>query len=442
MASPLTSLRNARPLLIAGFGGLLLLLAFAAVDAMQIVGQIQSRSQEIRGSFVARNRLLNQIRSQVYLAGTYTRDYLLEPDAANAGSHQASLARVHQDMDAALDRYAALLTAAESEPFARLREQLAAYWSVVDPMLGWNVEQRRRRGFDFMQREILPRRRSMLDLADHIALLNEQQLASSETQVTDLFAQFRRRLTATLLVTLALGALLTAISLFRILRLERESQLRFAEVVAARQELKDLSVKLVEAQETERRAISRELHDEVGQALSAVLVGLNNLEAAAAELKPQVDSLRGVAENSVRVVRNMALLLRPSMLDDLGLVAALQWQAREVSKQTGMLIEVAADTVSADLPDAYKTCLYRVVQEALHNCSRHASATSVRVEVMQEKSRLCLSVQDDGKGFPPATRGLGLVGMEERVTHLGGHFRIVSAPGQGTLIAVEIPLTA
>ncbi|MEO8128097.1 MAG: sensor histidine kinase, partial [Bryobacteraceae bacterium] len=197
---------------------------------------------------------------------------------------------------------------------------------------------------------------------------------------------------------------------------------------------------------TERRSISRELHDEVGQSLSALLVGLSNLSAAippsaGAELKPHVEGIRRLAEDSVRVVRNITLLLRPSMLDDLGLVPALQWQAREVSKRTGMQVDIAVENVSDELPEQYKTCVYRVVQEALNNCARHAAANTVRIIARQGREHLMLSIQDDGGGFrPDLHRGLGLLGMEERVTHLGGTFELDSEPGRGTLIAISLPL--
>jgi len=143
----------------------------------------------------------------------------------------------------------------------------------------------------------------------------------------------------------------------------------------------------------------------------------------------------------VKLVRNITLLLRPSMLDDLGLIPALEWQAREVSRQTGLRVDVAAGGVSDDLPEEFKTCIYRVVQEALHNVARHAGAGSVRVVAQQEPRRLLLSIQDDGRGFDVRrSRGLGLLGMEERIAHLGGTLQLVSEQGSGTLISVVLPL--
>jgi signal transduction histidine kinase len=137
----------------------------------------------------------------------------------------------------------------------------------------------------------------------------------------------------------------------------------------------------------------------------------------------------------------MALLLRPSMLDDLGLVPALEWQAREVSKRSGVRVNVEAGQVSEDLPEEHKTCIYRVVQEALHNCIRHAGARSVTVTVRQSPEELSLSVEDDGKGFDVRReRGLGLIGIEERVANLGGNFAVESAPGRGSRLRISLPL--
>ena len=435
-----------RAVLLAGFGGLLILMAFAGIDAFSILHQIQARNERLRAEFLDRNRTLEQIRSDLYLSGTYLRDYLLEPDAKAAETHRASLERTRREMDAALERYERFLPPQEAAAFSGLKQELDQYWRVLDPALHWNPEQRRERGYPFLRDEVFPRRMTMLGIADQIATINEQQLNAGNQQVESLFVQFGTHLGITLATTLSLGLLLAAFSMWRILGLERETSLRFTEIAKAREELKELSARLVEAQENERRAISRELHDEVGQSLSALLVELGNLSAALAgsasgELKSHVDVIKKLAENSVNVVRNMALLLRPSMLDDLGLVPALQWQAREVSKRTGMRVDVAAENVSDHLPEEHKTCVYRVVQEALHNCSKHAGAHLVRVTVHQDEARLTLAIQDDGEGFEPhAERGLGLLGMGERVTHLRGSFRVDSTRGQGTLVSIELPL--
>jgi signal transduction histidine kinase len=278
-------------------------------------------------------------------------------------------------------------------------------------------------------------------------------MAAGDAQLSRTFDQLRLRLILMLAATVLAGAVLAAFTVRRTLRLEQELQQRYEEGVRTRQELQELSARLVSAQEEERRAISRELHDEVGQSLSALLMEAGNAAAHLptqsdpahdiAQFRRHVDSIKKLAEASVQVIRNMALLLRPSMLDDFGLLPALEWQAREVSKRTGLRVQVSADEAAGELPDELRTCIYRVVQEALHNCARHAQARTVKITVDQEPTRIVLTVEDDGHGFDARrVRGLGLVGMEERVNHLGGAFAVKSAPGSGTRVEVELPLAS
>jgi signal transduction histidine kinase len=204
----------------------------------------------------------------------------------------------------------------------------------------------------------------------------------------------------------------------------------------------------VEVQESDRRLLSRELHDEIGQALSALLLGVGNVAAVLRahtnpEVRAQLFDLRQLAERTVASVRDMSLLLRPSMLDDLGLIPAVQWQAREISRTSNVSVQVNAEWVPEDLPDEHRTCIYRIVQEALRNVIRHANAKNVWIRLDQTGNELVLTIHDDGRGFvPERDKGLGLLGMEERVTHLRGSFRIQSNPGGGTSIRVELPFSS
>jgi signal transduction histidine kinase len=207
--------------------------------------------------------------------------------------------------------------------------------------------------------------------------------------------------------------------------------------------LQELSARLERAQENERRTLARELHDEVGQSLSAILMETENAECAGNvdEMRAHLAAVKKLAGKTVNEVRDLALLLRPSMLDDFGLAPALNWHAREMSKRTGLNVVVSADDDIDDLPDEHKTCIYRAVQEAVNNSARHANARTVEVAVKREGGRVRFQVRDDGIGFDTRfVRGLGLLGMEERVRRLGGDLRLESQLGRGTLIAAELPL--
>jgi signal transduction histidine kinase len=435
---------NNRLALMLGFGGILATMTLAGLDALRVLHDVRVDDDRIRRQFLSQNHVLNDIRSQVHLSGTYVRDYLLEPEAERTDKSRVSLEQLRQQMQSALDSYGREIAPAQLKHYSALRAELAEYWRILVPVLQWDSAQRRRLGYAFLRDEVYPRRQNMLAIADRIATINEQQLSAGNDQVVSLLGSFQTRLAITLFAAVAFGLGMAAFSIRRILRLETRAQSRYQESAEARSQLKDLSARLVQAQETERRVLSRELHDEVGQSLSAVLVELRNLSTGLA-LRPeeqtqnQVDNIRNLVEGTIRVVRNMALLLRPSMLDDLGLVPALKWQAREVSKRTSMEVSVAAD-LRDDLPDDFKTCIYRVVQEALHNCAGHARAKTVRIRVQQEPSRLHLSVQDDGQGFDSRqVKGLGLLGIQERVAQLGGKCVVHSEPGNGTILTVELP---
>ncbi len=432
-------------LLFFGFGGLWLLLAVTGLYALSVLGSIQTRNERIRQDYFNRDRILEQLRSDVYLSGTYVRDLLLEQDQSRAEMHRKELEDTRVRIEANVAAYETILRPKERAPFLEFTSQVKEYFDSLSPALEWNASQRQALGYAFTRDSLLPRRMIIVHLADQISEVNKRQMESGNQQIAVLFSDFRRSLSILLVLTMLCGIVLAAVSIRRVLRLERLSAQRFDAVEQARAALRDLSGRLIAVQESERRALSRELHDEVGQSLSALLLGIGNAAAAiprsgSSDVQEQLHELRRLAERTLAVVRDMSLLLRPSMLDDLGLIPALQWQAREVSRTKDLAVQVHAEEVSDDLPDDFKTCVYRLVQEALHNIARHANARSVDIHLTQDAHKLLLEIRDDGQGFmPELEKGVGLLGMEERVKHLDGSFHVDSRPGEGTSIRVELP---
>jgi signal transduction histidine kinase len=438
---------SSRQVLLIGFGGLLILMAVAGGDALSVLGRLRSTNAEIQRTFLLRNAALDRIRSGIYLSGTYARDYLLAVEQSGADRQRQRLRAIESDTRAAMDEYEKWIDRSEERAFNNLRGEITAYWKLLDYILDSSTAEKRRSGQAYFSDDLVHRRTAMLGIADQISDINARELNAADSRISREFGRFRFRLALTLVITLGGGLLLAALATFHLLGLEREARKRYDESVRAQAELKELSARLVSAQEEERKAIARELHDEVGQSLSALLVEIGNamavLPAGSDEIRSHIASIRTLAENSVHVIRNMSLLLRPSMLDDLGLVPALEWQAREVSKRTGLRVRIRASGAVDDLPDAYKTCIYRVVQEALHNCARHAHAHSAEVDVDERDGEIRLTIVDDGRGFNANhVRGLGLLGMEERITHLGGSFHVHSEEMKGTRILVELPFVS
>lgn len=434
-----------RVLLLVGFGGLLLLLAAIGLNALSVLGSLQTRDERIRDDYLQRSRVLEQLRSDLYLSGTHVRDLLLEPDPTRADFYRQQLKQSEAEIHGLVEGYEAMLRPGERSELDRFRQELDAFFLSLEPALAWDAGQRRNLGYAFMQTVLLPRRMVMVHLADQLERVNERQLSESSRQFERTFTNVRTRLILLVCLIFSVGTALAIFSFRRILRLERETAQRLAETIQARTALRDLSSRLVEVQEDERKAISRELHDEIGQSLSGILLGIANISATFvpdADTEPcrEIQKLRRLTEKTFATVRDMSLFLRPSMLDDLGLVPALQWQAREISRNEGLDVTVSAESVSDDLSDEAKTCIYRVVQEALRNAVRHARATVVSISLCQSGGRLLLSVKDNGRGFNPEDqKGLGLLGMEERVRHLGGIFVLSSASGSGAHIRVELP---
>ncbi len=207
-------------------------------------------------------------------------------------------------------------------------------------------------------------------------------------------------------------------------------------------------------QEAERGRISRELHDGVGQSLTALKMQLEMLERQAASekspLHARLAELKDLADRSLQDVRQLSRLLRPQMLDDLGLLATLRWLARSVQKQSGLEVKLDLAELDARFDPELETLVFRVVQEGLTNAVKHAGAGAAEVALRRDGGCLELRLQDDGVGFD-AVRfldgrdedpGFGLRGMRDRVRLFGGRFEVRTAPGAGTTLEARIPLDA
>ncbi len=433
--------------LFAGFGALLALMAVMSIDSLRTLRAIETSDAQIRRDFLYRERTLEQARTGLYESGNIVRDYIL------GGSDRNAQARLHQEFQSIRDATnAALRSCIESlppsgrEPFQHLAAELQNYWSALDPIFESDAKEAQKRSDSFLRSGVQSQHATVLVIAKEVSAVNQSGLEEGERRIAAVFARFRSRLQAVIVFAFGLGLILASATIVYTSRLEKRVEEKYQESLQAQRELKKLSKRLVDAQEQERRAISRELHDEVGQSLSALLMDVERLSAIPGkdgEYQHALENIKTLAENSVTEVRNLALLLRPSMLDDLGLVAALEWQAREVSKRTGMLVGLVEENVSDSLPEEHKTCVYRIVQEALNNCSKHAYAKHVQVTIRQKPGRLSLTIQDDGKGFDPVrARGLGLVGMTERVSQLNGILKVDSVAGRGTSLCVDLPLVS
>jgi len=431
--------------LLISFGGLLALMVIAGLDALRLARQLHTQEEEIRQTFLAHSQPLLVLSSSIYVYNDRIQEYLMSQDPQADGLAAEKFSRLTAEINSTLRKYPERREAQERALVESLQQLFTEQQGMLNPVLSWSREERHRQAWRFLNEEVLPQRSRIQETSEKIALWNNQQLGAADGEMFASFASLQARQTRLLAIALTAGIVLSLASILYLLRLGEEAQRRYQELARSRAELEELSARLVDAQETERRSISRELHDEVGQSLGALLVEVGRLAASVpsdnTQIKDHVDKIKSVAETTVQTVRNIALLLRPSMLDDLGLIAALEWQGREVSRRGEMEVEVQSEDVSEKIPDEYRICIYRLVQEALNNAARHSSAKNARVTVEQTADKILVCVLDDGRGFDPSrVRGLGILGMEERVRRLGGILTIDSKPGHGTTLKAEFPL--
>jgi signal transduction histidine kinase len=436
------------PILALGFGALVLMTLVVGLDAWRKASQINHTILDIHDSQARTELALRKIQDGIYLSSIFIRDFLLDPSQLTADSHREELRAIRADMDAHVTNLHDIMGGSDQDLLNRLHEEIDEYWNSMDPIFDWTPVQKMALSSMFLRRQVLPRRTAVLDMSREVRELNEANLGERRREMDRKMAEFERLGEQSLTIVVSLGLIVSLASVIRLSQLESRAGKERLRIEKAERELRLLSNKLVRAQEDERKNISRELHDQVGQTLTALRVELGNLErlrtGSEREFQEHLEDAKGLAAETLQSVRNLAAGLRPSLLDDLGLGPALEWQAREFSRRTGIPVEVTRDPAIPELPDGHRTCLYRVVQEALTNCARHADATEIRIALEAESGRLSLTVQDDGRGMPGAraVTGLGLVGLEERVRELGGTLAIDSPAGKGAWLCASLPLPA
>lgn len=439
--------RRTWPILAIAFGTLIVLVAVSGLSALGRARRMFGEISALHKRYEDGERVLSDIRTEIHLSGILVRDYLLDRSNLTAESYRGQLLAMRASIPRGLEQLKAVLAPEDVAELDRLGRELEAYWDSFDPIFEWTPQQKLAGSWIFLRKVVLPHRDAAMAITREIRALNQANLDRQRQAVTRKERELPGYVSRMLAATLLMGVLVAGGTIYRITRLEQRSDRERDRAESAEQELRKLSQQLVKAQEEERRSLSRELHDEIGQMLTAQRMSIRNLkrlrQAPEQEFLARVEELATQSENTLQAVRAIAMGLRPSMLDDFGLAPAIEWQAREFSRHFGVPVNVQIEGAVNELPEAYSTCVYRVVQEALTNCARHAQAHEIRIAVHGQEDRLAITVQDDGAGFRAAQargRGLGLLGIEERVRELGGRFSVRSAPGHGTVLSAEIPL--
>jgi signal transduction histidine kinase len=422
------------------------LLVLSAVEAYRIQMSVSDQHLEIYRHYVEQDAALATLRRNLWLAGTDVRDFFIQTTPEQAALLHQQLESYEAEDRVALENLAQ--SGAGPDVVSGLRRSLDEFWAVVDPIPRTMMALPNERQFEFLQREIVPRRGELYSALIQLGAADQQRLQENQREFAAARRLAARRLVILLGIGVLVGLVVARLSLRHAENLERQAERHLLEVEEAHRELQQLSARLLEIEEEGRRQLSRELHDEIGQTLALLQIEISRVQgllpAQPEAARDRLRRARELAERTVQTVRNMSLLLRPTLLDDLGLAPALQFQLEDFLRRSGIACDFVEEGVSDHLPDAVKTCVYRVVQEALHNCEKHSGASSVRVAVRQRPDCLVAEIEDNGRGFVAGQRrsGLGLLGLRERAAAAGGTLVIDSAPGRGTRIALRIPLAA
>jgi signal transduction histidine kinase len=439
-----------RAILLMGFGTLVALIAVLGFSAFRRADKIESEIASIHEGYQRIVFVLSQTKEDTYQSSIMVRDYLLDPSTTVAPKYKQELFAIRSSLTGHLESLHALIGHDEGKVLERLAQELNVYWNSLYPVFQWSPQQKVSMSSSFLRTEIIPRRNAILSIMAEIDDLSASTFKNEQATINASRREFHAYLRDMLIASLALAFGVAVVSILRVSALEQHSADQRQRTETAEKELRLLSQKLVQALEEERKTISRELHDEIGQMLTGLKMELGNLvefrNSTGDEFEKHLTETKAIAEQTMRAVRDMAMGLRPSMLDDLGLEPALRWQVREFSRHSGISVSIETDGLLEHLSEQVRTCVYRVVQESLTNCARHAQASSVQIIVQGGNDRISLIVRDDGQGFDPEDvggRGLGLIGMEERIKKLGGTLTISSQRREkspGTVLKVELPI--
>jgi signal transduction histidine kinase len=416
-----------------GLGSLVVLIAVSILASERTAQDIYAQLDQLNNHHRRVEENLRLLRSDVNLSGIFVRDYLLDIARERAPEYREQIAQFRRTNMATLAELKTLIQ--HDDQIDSLQTKLDDYWATFEPLFDWTTSEKILRSASFLRREVVPRREAALTIAREIEQLNNENLEAQRQEVARRQSAVREELRRRLWQTVSLGLGVALVVVWRLRVLERRSD-------QAEHQMRELSQQLVNAQEEERKHLSRELHDHVAQVLTGLRMELGRMERLSPSVAPVVSECKGLVDEVFLTVRSLALGLRPSMLDDLGLQAALEWHVRDFMSRYPIKVDLRMAGEFDRLPDSHRTCVYRVVQEALTNCVRHADAHNVAIDVTTSGSELLLSVIDDGVGLNPAHRGrgLGLIGIEERVKELHGTVIISPNAARGTTVAVRLPL--
>jgi signal transduction histidine kinase len=418
--------QNIFRVLTAGFALVILLLAGATVVGVRNIQSIQENAASLVREQGLTSRLIDELRSQQTNLSEVFSVLARDPDSVDYDGIIEQLAEADKD----IERIAAEGThTPEHQLWARLEETSARFSTEARRILAQDTPE------SFTSMDLFRDHEAFIAVVARLVEAQYQKASAAQTQINRRSGQLLETSFLFASASVLLALIFAAITVRMASQLVRGMEFQTAE-------LGRVSFHMLEDQEAAARRFSHELHDELGQSLTAVKTNLTALDANGQVNRTRLEDCLRLVDEAIGNVRQMSQLLRPTILDDFGLEAGLRWLCEGFATRTG--IEVKCDSRFAGrLPDETETHLFRIAQEALTNVARHAGAKHVRVELEQCPGEIRLTIADDGRGLapaPPNPRGLGLIGMRARARSAGGDVAVRSQPGEGVAIEVRVPL--
>jgi signal transduction histidine kinase len=435
--------------LMLAFGLTVGLWLFAGYQFTRRMAAVEREATAITARYTNAQQLLSTVRVRILVGSVYVRDALLDPNPGAVADYRARLIESYDSVDAALGQYVPVVESPEErERVTRLRREIGDFRNTMLGVLDDANSRQPNLARQLLQQRIVPKRELVIRVSEDVQALNRGSFVQQQASIADVYRVTQRQVWNQLGLALVASLGIALVASLYSARLETQLRLGRARDLENAREMQQLSAQLMTAQEEERRAIARELHDEVGQVLAAIKVELAVAQASgetAGIPRRTFDNVKAIVDGALQRVRDLSHLLHPAMLDDLGLATAVDWHLRGFSKRHDVAVDFRHEGMDERLDPATETTAFRIVQEALTNVVKHARARSVQVRLERDGAVIRLTVTDDGQGFAEESdrasgrRGLGLRGIRERVSELSGTLEIESGPGCGTRIVVELP---
>lgn len=386
--------------------------------------------------------LLLRVQNDVDTAGLEIRDMIQSRDKAGISAYRAQFDHLRTDLQDAIDAEARLVPLTRrADKQAELVQALQEFWRSSDQVFAAANEGREAAARKLASTELFPGQSLLASRVSHILERNNAAEEQADRKVAGIYDGVERDVYAFLIATI-LAILITSLYLIY------SNRKIFEELESLSRQRRVLAGKLITVQEEVLRSVSRELHDEFGQILTAVGAMLARAERRGvppdSPFRTELSEVREITHNTLEKMRSLSQMLHPSVIDDYGLAKALEWYADVFQRQTGIHTRVIIHGEPVRITGQPAIHCFRIVQEALNNAAKHAGTKKAEVEMIFDVDTLTLNVTDFGRGIVPARhsnkRGLGMIAMRERAGLMGGTLNISSTPGSGTTVTLVMPL--